>query len=182
MGEKSHTENFRHLSKITQLTQVTAKIWSCALLFKNIYFLLHWVFATAHGFSPVAGVEGRWGRVSPRWGSHCCGLSCCRAPLVAQTVKNLPVMQDTQIQSLGREDPLEKGMATHSSILAWRIPRTEGPGRLQSMESLPIKSHSCVFCWQQLSALSPWFLCVLKFFPPSRSWSVFLIPIHCPVL
>ena len=48
-------------------------------------------------------------------------------------VKNLPTMQETQVQSVGREDPLEKGMATHSSILAWRIPRTEEPGRLQSM-------------------------------------------------
>ena len=48
-------------------------------------------------------------------------------------VKNPPAMQETWVQSLGREDPLEKGMATHSSILAWRIPRTEEPGRLQSM-------------------------------------------------
>ena len=51
---------------------------------------------------------------------------------MAQTVKNLPAMQETQVQSLGREDPLEKGMATHSSILAWKIPSTEEPGRLQS--------------------------------------------------
>ena len=48
-------------------------------------------------------------------------------------VKNLPAMQDTQVQSLGQEDPLENRMATHSSILAWRIPRTEEPGGLQSM-------------------------------------------------
>ena len=48
-------------------------------------------------------------------------------------VKNLPAMQGTQVQSLGQEDPLEKGMATHSSILAWRIPWTEEPGGLQSM-------------------------------------------------
>ena len=48
-------------------------------------------------------------------------------------VKNLPAMQETQVQSLGQEDPLEKKMATHSSILAWRIPWTEEPGRLQSM-------------------------------------------------
>ena len=46
------------------------------------------------------------------------------ASLVAQTVKNLPAMQEIQVQSLGREDPLEKGMATHSTILAWRIPWT----------------------------------------------------------
>ena len=49
-------------------------------------------------------------------------------------VKNLPAMQETWIRSLGREDPLEKGMVTHSSILAWRIPWTQETGRLQSME------------------------------------------------
>ena len=49
---------------------------------------------------------------------------------MVQIVKNLPAMQETQVQSLGWEDPLEKGMATHSSILAWRIPWTEEPGRL----------------------------------------------------
>ena len=48
-------------------------------------------------------------------------------------VKNLPAMQETQVQSLGREDPLEKGMATHSSMLAWRIPWTEEPGGIQSI-------------------------------------------------
>ena len=47
--------------------------------------------------------------------------------------KNLPVIQETQVRSLGQEDPLEKGMATHSSTLAWRIPWTEEPGGLQSM-------------------------------------------------
>ena len=55
------------------------------------------------------------------------------ASQLAQIVKNLPAMQETQVQLLGQEDPLEKGMATHSSILAWRIPWTEGPGGLQSM-------------------------------------------------
>ena len=54
---------------------------------------------------------------------------------MAQTVKNLPAMQETRVQSLSREDPLEKGMATHSSILAWRIPWTEEPGGLQSLGS-----------------------------------------------
>ena len=49
--------------------------------------------------------------------------------------KKLSVMQETQVQSLGRKDPLKKGMATHSSILAWRIPRTEEPGRLHSTGS-----------------------------------------------
>ena len=55
--------------------------------------------------------------------------------LVAQTIKNLPTMWKTSVQSLGQEDPLEKGMATHSSILAWRTPWTEEPGGLQSMGS-----------------------------------------------
>ena len=55
------------------------------------------------------------------------------ASLLAQTVKHLPVMWKTRVQSLGWEDPLETGMATHSSILAWRIPWTEEPGGLQSM-------------------------------------------------
>ena len=49
---------------------------------------------------------------------------------VAQMARNLPAMLETQVQSLGPEDPLERGMATHSSILAWRIPWTEEPGRL----------------------------------------------------
>ena len=51
---------------------------------------------------------------------------------MAQTVKNLPAMQETRVRSLGWEDPLEKGVATHSSILAWKIPQTEEPGGLQS--------------------------------------------------
>ena len=57
------------------------------------------------------------------------------ASLVVQMVKNLPTMQDTRVQFLGREDPLEEEMATHSSILAWRILWTEEAGRLQSIGS-----------------------------------------------
>ena len=56
-----------------------------------------------------------------------------RASLIAQSVKNLPAMQETQVQFLGREDPLEKEMAIHSRILAWKIPWAEEPGGLQSM-------------------------------------------------
>ena len=56
-----------------------------------------------------------------------------QASLVAQMVKNLSAMQETWVRSLGWEDPLQKGMATHSSILAWRTPWTEEPGGLQSM-------------------------------------------------
>ena len=58
-----------------------------------------------------------------------------RASLVAQWLRIHLPMQETWVQSLGREDPLEEGMATHSSILTWRIPWTEEPGRLQSMGS-----------------------------------------------
>ena len=62
--------------------------------------------------------------------SHLCGAS-----LVAQLVKNLPVMQETWVQSLCWEDPLQKGLETHFGILAWRIPWTEEPGMLQSLMS-----------------------------------------------
>ena len=53
---------------------------------------------------------------------------------VTQTVKNPPTMQETEVQVLGQEDPPEKGMTAHSSILAWKFPETEEPGRLQSVE------------------------------------------------
>ena len=59
--------------------------------------------------------------------------------LVAQMVKRLPTMQETQVQSLGQEDLLEKEMATHSSILAWKILWTEEPSGLQSMRSLRVR-------------------------------------------
>ena len=61
------------------------------------------------------------------------------ASLVAQMVKRLPAMRETWVWSLGWEDPLNKEMALHSSILAWRIPWTEDPGRLQSMQSQRVR-------------------------------------------
>ena len=67
---------------------------------------------------------------------------------MAQTVKNLPTMWETQVQSLGREDTLEKEMTTHSSILSWRIPWTKEPGRLQSMGLQSIR-HDLVTKQQQ---------------------------------
>ena len=73
--------------------------------------------------SPSWGPLGTW----LTWSSY---LSALWASLVAQMVKNLPAMQETWVWSLSREDPLEKGMATHSNILSWRIPWTEEPGRL----------------------------------------------------
>ena len=65
-----------------------------------------------------------------------------RASLVAQMLKNLPAMLETQVWSLGWEDPLEKRMAAHSSILAWRIPWTEEPGGLQSMGLQRVRHNS----------------------------------------
>ena len=76
----------------------------------------------------TCGCQGGWGKEEGQTGKR-----VGRASLVAQMVKNQPAMQETWVRSLGWEDPLEEGMATHSSILAWRIPQTEDPGRLQSM-------------------------------------------------
>ena len=80
----------------------------------------------------VHGVTKRWTRLSNKQTSHMYGLFI---NMVAQTIKNLPAMQETWVRSLGWEDPLEKGMANHSSILVWRIPWTEEPGGLHSMGS-----------------------------------------------
>ena len=68
---------------------------------------------------------------------------CWQASLVAQPVKNMPAMWETWVWSLGREDPLEEGMAAHSSIPSWRIPQTEEPGGLQSMGSQRVR-HDCM--------------------------------------
>ena len=66
--------------------------------------------------------------------------SCLKwASLLAQLVKNPPVMQETQVRSLGQEDPPEQEMATHSRVLAWRIPWTEEPGGLQSVGSKRVR-------------------------------------------
>ena len=65
-------------------------------------------------------------------------------------LQNLPAMWKIWVCSLGQEDPLEKGMATHSSILAWRIPWTEVPGGLQSMGMQTVR-HNCVCCFNDLS-------------------------------
>ena len=81
--------------------------------------------------------------------SHLFNKSLCLhihwASLVAQRVKNLPAMQETWVQSLGQKNPLEKRMAIHSSILAWKIPRTEEPGRLLSVESQIVRHSRVTF-------------------------------------
>ena len=66
---------------------------------------------------------------------------CVQTHIVTQTVKSLPVVQETWVQSLGGEGPLEKRMATHSSILVWKIPWTEETGRLQSMGSQRVRHN-----------------------------------------
>ena len=67
--------------------------------------------------------------------NNCLQLSEKGALPIAELVKNLPAIQETQVLFLAQEDPLEQEMATHSSILAWKIPRTEEPGEIQSMGS-----------------------------------------------
>ena len=79
-------------------------------------------------WATVHGVAMSWTRLTSL-------MEQPQTSLVAQLVKNPPAMQETTVQSLGQEDPLEKGKATHSSMLAWRIPWTEEPGGLQSMGS-----------------------------------------------
>ena len=87
-----------------------------------------------HDFKAVMSINGIW-----KYLYHdmkISGVSSAnRASLVPQTVENPPIIQETQVHSLGQENLQEKGMATHSSILAWRIPWTEEPGRLQSLGS-----------------------------------------------
>ena len=73
-----------------------------------------------------------------------------RAPLVAQMVKHLPAMQETQVQSLGREDPLEKGMTTHSNVLAWRIPWIMEPGGLQFVGSQRVRHNGATNTFRPL--------------------------------
>ena len=82
-----------------------------------------------------SGLENsmEWGRKAPDTNERL-SLSFPRTSLVVQMVKNPPAVQETWVRSLGWKDPLEKGTDIHSGILAWRIPWTEEPGRLQSME------------------------------------------------
>ena len=84
------------------------------------------------------------------------------APLVAQTVKNLPAMWETQVWSLAWEDPLEKGMATHSSILAWRVSWTEEPGGLQCLGSQNVICN--VICLTSANVRHDWKINTCRWF------------------
>ena len=109
------------------------------------------------------------------------------ASLVAQTVKNLPAVQETQVRSLGQEDFLEKGMATHSSILAWRISWTEEPGGLQSMELQRIRHIWANFTFTFFTFQSICFHAILSIcptlsFPKSTSlFSVYVTIMQLPL-
>ena len=83
--------------------------------------------------------QSQGGFSEPRFLASCETGQCLWTSLVAQVIKNLHAMQDIWVRSLDHEDPLEKEMATHSSILAWIIPRTEEPGSLQSMGSQRVR-------------------------------------------
>ena len=83
------------------------------------------------------------------------------SPLVAQRVKNLLAMQETQGQPLDQEDPLEEGKVIHSNILAWRIPWTEEPGRLQSIGLHRVRHDSATECTQTWIELIPEFTSIL---------------------
>ena len=88
------------------------------------------------------------------------GIAMCQTSLVAQTVKRLSTMWGTRVRSLGWEDPLEKKMAIHSSTIAWKIPWTEDPGRLQSMGSQRVRhdwatSHSFIHQFSSVVQLCP---------------------------
>ena len=88
------------------------------------------------------------------------------ASLVAQTIKNLPAMQEIQVQFLGWKDSLEKGMATHSSILAWRIPWAEEPGGPQSMGSQRVKHdwvNNTFYCCHKKLPKAKWFKPMLSY-------------------
>ena len=87
------------------------------------------------------------------------------ASLVAQTVKNLPTMQETWVQSLGGEDPLEEEMAVHSSILAWRLLWTEEPGGLQS-----VGSHRESDTTERLTLFTPTYMFQLLSWAPDPHW------------
>ena len=79
---------------------------------------------------------------------------------MAQRVKHLPAMQETWVRSLGQEDPLEKEMATHSSTLAWKIPWTEKPGRLQSMGSQRVRRLSYFTSTKEKITSIQWKICI----------------------
>ena len=113
----------------------TAYMWSLKIWYKWTYLQNRNRVTDVENKLMVAKGERKGGDIKWEIGIGIYTLLWNRASLVAQMVKNQPAMQETWVWSLGWEDLLEKGMTTHSSILVWRIPWTEEPGRLQSMGS-----------------------------------------------
>ena len=116
----------------------------------SVFTFMHWrrKWQPTPGFLPGGSQRRRslvgcrlWGRTELDTTEATWRQQQHTASLVAQTVKNLPATPETWIPSLGWEDPLEKGKATHSSILAWRIPWTEEPAGLQSMGLQPVRHY-----------------------------------------
>ena len=174
---------------MTHALQESRKFSLWYFFFKNIYlFLIDWWLLYNIGF-----ISHSQELSLPPWRPRvfCC-RSCCSilmsfwcicqgagdlsrlASLVAHMVKHLPAMQETQVRFLGREDPLEKEMAIHSSTLAWKIPWTEEPDRLQSMGSRRVGhdwATSLSFTWWSLhlpplpssSTSSLWYFCIVYF-------------------
>ena len=110
----------------------------CPTLCDPMHYTVHGILQLSHKGSPrilewVAYPFFSWYSWPKNWTWISCIAGGFLTNSVAQLVKSLPAMQETWVQSLGWEDPLEKEMATHSSILAWRIPWTEEPGGLESM-------------------------------------------------
>ena len=131
--------------------QLTVLLWMTVLLAKHVFWYptqqtnfhlsMYWLFLTAiQSTVMISGQPYTLGRFDTAGQEDDDDLrypqtNVVLTSMVAQMVKNLPAVWKTQVRSLGQEDPLEKGMATHCSILAWRIPWAEEPGWLQSMES-----------------------------------------------
>ena len=122
---------FRHVQEITLKW---LKLWDLESgAFYSLYFLL---FATVlEGMNYYLPSVDKILKISFKKSWYLLSQTMHQASLVVQRVKHLPTMRETRVWSLGPEDPLEKEMATHSSTLAWKIPWTEKPGRLQPMGS-----------------------------------------------
>ena len=123
----------------TFICQWTSRLRPCSInsaVMNNGMHVSFWITAFL-GNVPTSGIAGSYGSF--------------RGFLDSSVVKNPPLMQETRVQYLGQEDPLEEGMATHSSILAWRIPWTEEPSGLQSM-GLQRARHA----WSDTAQHSTW--------------------------
>ena len=122
--------NFQPQSQVTSWNKLCYFQW-------NIFAVIHFPHGRSQtgAFTDLEELQSHSGFTASSYCTNTELFSTCWASLVAQTVKNPPAMLENRVPSLGQEDPLEKGMTTHSSILAWKIPWTEEPGGLQSMGS-----------------------------------------------